>query len=435
MSNPPVSGSAGTADAALTPAALGLDGVPGGPQRRGFLTVLILAWFGGTLVLGTLAAAAMPKVLAFHHAETKDSAIALIAGIGGVVVIVVTPLVGRLSDRSTSRWGTRRPWMVGGVLVGTVGVIVLAFTQDVWTMVLGWSIVQAGYASLSMAQHALLADQIPARTRARVSAALSIANGMAVIGGAALVAAMPNDRQPLWFLVAGGIGGVLCLALAAGLRDIVRTTPAPPLQVRDVLASYWLDVRTHRDFGWAWVCRLLVTMALISVQLYLLFYIIDVLGVPKESASATLAQSYFAYLLAGFVTAVVFGWLSDRTGRRKMIILVSCLLTSVGLFAAYESRTFPLFLAAIAFVGAGQGAFASVDVALMTEVLPTYEEAGKDLGLVSLSYQVPQVLAPLSAAWVLSLGGGADNYRALFLWAMALSVLGGLAVLPVRSVR
>ena len=62
-----------------TRSTLGPDGVPGGEQRRGFLTVLILAWFGGTLVLGTLGAAAMPKVLAFHHADTKDSAIALIA--------------------------------------------------------------------------------------------------------------------------------------------------------------------------------------------------------------------------------------------------------------------------------------------------------------------------------------------------------------------
>ena len=403
-----------------TRSTLGPDGVPGGEQRRGFLTVLILAWFGGTLVLGTLGAAAMPKVLAFHHADTKDSAIALIAGIGGVVVVLATPLVGRLSDRSTSRWGMRRPWMVGGVAVGSVGVVLLAYTTNVWTMVVGWAIVQAGYAALSMAQHALLADQIPTRIRARVAAALSIANGMAVIGGVGLVAALPNDQQPWWFRVAGALGGALCLALAAGLRDIVRTTPAPPLRARDVLESYWIDVRTHRDFGWAWLCRMLVTMSLISVQLYLLFYIIDVLGVSKENASSVLAQSYVAYLLAGFVTAAVFGWLSDRHGRRKLIIVVTCLLTSVGLLAAYQATTLAGFLGALAFVGAGQGAFASVDVALMTEVLPSFDEAGKDLGLVSLSYQVPQVLAPLAAGWILSLGGG-SNYSGLFLWAMVLS--------------
>ena len=74
-----------------TRSTLGPDGVPGGEQRRGFLTVLILAWFGGTLVLGTLGAAAMPKVLAFHHADTKDSAKALIAANGGDVDVHATP--------------------------------------------------------------------------------------------------------------------------------------------------------------------------------------------------------------------------------------------------------------------------------------------------------------------------------------------------------
>lgn len=56
---------------------------------------------------------------------------------------------------------------------------------------------------------------------------------------------------------------------------------------------------------------------------------------------------------------------------------------------------------------AGSGAFVSVDVAMMTEVLPTFDEAGKDLGVVSLSYQIP----------LLAIGGG-ENASALFVAAI-----------------
>ena len=92
-----------------------------------------------------------------------------------------------------------------------------------------------------------------------------------------------------------------------------------------------------------------------------------------------------AFTLASIATTVIFGWISDRTGRRKAIVWISAMLSAAGLIIAAIAPDLTVFLAAMVFVGAAQGAFISVDIAMMTEVLPDFDEAGKDLGIVSLS--------------------------------------------------
>lgn len=282
--------------------------------------------------------------------------------------------------------------------------------------------------------HALLAEQIPMRIRARVAAVAGAAGAAATILGAAIIASLPNDAQWAWFLVPGALGGVLSILLFFGLRDIVRTERPPRWRWADVLSTYWLDPIRYRDFFWAWTCRLLVTMSIVSVSTYLLYFIIDHLGVPKETASGVQAQTLVFFMVGNILMTLLFGWISDRTGRRKPIVWISSLLSSAGLIVAIVAPDVTVFFLGILIVGAAQGAYVSVDVALMTEVLPTFEEAGKDLGIVALSYQLPQLLVPIVALPLLAIGGG-ENYTALFIAAIVFGVLGGLAALPIKSVR
>ena len=232
----------------------------------------------------------------------------------------------------------------------------------------------------------------------------------------------------------GVIGALLSVLLCFGLRDIVRTSRPAPWRWADVVATYWLSPVRYRDFFWAWTCRLLVTMSIVSVSTYLLFFIIDHLGVPKEEASGVQALTLIVFTVGNILMTVLFGWVSDRTGRRKAIVWLSCLLSAAGLAVAIIAPDMTMFLVGILIVGAAQGAFVSVDIALMTEVLPTFDDAGKDLGIVALSYQLPQLLVPITAVPLLAIGGG-ENYTALYVAAIVFGVLGGLAVLPIKGVR
>jgi len=411
------------------------EAIPGSKQPRGFLFAFVAAWFGISLVLSTLGGAAIPKVFAFLDDATKGVNLSIVAAVGGIVVIVITPLFGRLSDRTMSRLGKRRPWIIGGALVGMAGVVLLAFSVDLWQVALGWAIVQTGFGATNAAVHALLADQIPMRIRARVSAAASVANALALILGAVMITALPNDMQWTWFIVPGAIGTVFSVILFFRLHDIVRTEKPEPWSWADVLSTYWLNPVKYRDFFWAWACRLFVTMSIFTVSTYLLFFIIDRLDVPLEQASGVFATVLVAFTLASIATTVVFGWISDRTGRRKAIVWVSAMLSAAGLTVAAVAPDLTVFLFAMVFVGAAQGAFISVDIAMMTEVLPDFEEAGKDLGIVSLSYQVPQVIVPILAIPLLAIGGSGENYSALFIAAIVCGVLGALSVLPIKGVR
>jgi MFS family permease len=415
--------------------AVGPHDIPGTAQPRGFLFTFVAAWFGLSLVLSTLMGASIPKVFAFLDDTTKGVNLSIVAAVGGVVVIVITPLFGRLSDRTMSRLGKRRPWILGGALTGMIGVVILAFSTELWQVMVGWAIVQTGFGATNAAVHALLADQIPMSIRARVSAAASAANAIALIFGSLLIAGLPNESQWTWFIVPGAIGTVFSVLLFFRLHDIVRTERPAQWRWADVVSTYWLNPIKYRDFFWAWACRLFVTMSILTVSTYLLFFIIDRLGVPKEAASGVFATVLIAFTLTSILTTLVFGWISDRTGRRKVIVWVSALLSAGGLVIAALSPDLTAFLIAMALVGGAQGAFVSVDIAMMTEVLPTFDEAGKDLGIVSLSFQVPQVLVPVLAIPLLAIGGSGENYAALFFAAIVFGALGGLCVLPIKSVR
>ena len=73
-----------------------------------------------------------------------------------------------------------------------------------------------------------------------------------------------------------------------------------------------------------------------------------------------------------------------------------------------------------------------MDFALITQVLPAAGDRGKDLGVINVANTLPQVLAPAVAAPLVAYLGG---YRALYLTAAALGLLGAGLVRRIRTVR
>lgn len=407
---------------------------PTTPQPRGFILMFLLSWFGINLAIGTISSVSIPKAFVFLDDATKEFNLSIVAALGGLLVILVTPLAGRLSDRTRSKLGIRRPWILWGAVIGFCGAVVLGFATGLWSILAGFIILKIGLGSANAATHALLAEQIPVRIRARVTGVVSASTGIAFILGAGVVALLPNDAQWSWFIIPGAIGSLFCGLLYFRMNDIVRTEPREPLQLRDIASTFWVNPRTAPDFFWAWLCRLLVLTSVSFVSIYLLYFIIDYLGVSKEEATAVQATGMAIFALLAVVTAVLFGWISDKLGKRKVIIWISCAISAAGMIMGMLSTSVPMFICALAIVGAAQGAFLSVDLALLTQVLPNAKDAGKDLGIVALSAQLPQFIVPVIALPILTLGGG-QNYTALYIVAIIFGVLGAIAVLPVKSVK
>ena len=401
-------------------------------QPAAFLPLFVLAVFGTAVAMLSAPTVAIPLRLSTLDPAAKTHLLSLTIAIGGVVVMVVTAPLGRISDASTARFGIRRPFLLGGAMVGTLGMLVLALAPSVPFVIAGWGLTQAGFAATTMALNALLADQVPARIRARVAAMFGLAQGVAPFVGSSLIGVLPGN--PLWwFGVPAAIALVTNIAVVLVLRDIVRTERVR-VDWRSLLRSYWINPLRHKDFAWAWLCRLLVTMSLVSVVIYLLFFLTDRLGIDAGAAASASGTVLGAYFVGSVVTTLVFSWISDRTGRRKAIVWSSTLLTAAVLMVSLFAHDLPAFTVGIGIAGMGQGAFIAVDMAMMTEVLPATADAGTGLAVVALSYQLPQLLVPVLATPLLAIGGG-PNYFALFVGSVVAAVLGALAVLPIKSVR
>jgi MFS family permease len=424
------------ADPPAVPSASGAAAdVLGRPQSRWFIPAFLSAQFGLTLILLATAGITLPLRFSELDPQHKAQLLAWTAGGGGVVVMVSTPLFGRLSDRCRSPRGMRRPFIIGGAAAGGAAMLLVSWAGTPLQTAAAWWLAQLAYAATSAGIHALLADQVRTRIRARVSAGFGLAAGLATVVGGQLVDRLPDG--PLWWfgvpaLVCFGACGLLVLVL----RDRVRTEAPRSLDLRELATSYWLNPRRHPDFAWAWVCRFMVTMSILTVGTFIVYFLTDELGVSRADAPRQVSNVLAVYFVAGILTTLGFGWVSDRTGRRKPIVWTSALFTAVGLGLAAAAPDVRTLLVCIAVAGLGQGAFVSVDVALMTEVLPSSEDTGKDLGIIALSYLMPQALLPVVTAPLLAVGAGDEaNYRALWVGAAVLAVVGGLAVLPIRGVR
>jgi MFS family permease len=105
----------------------------------------------------------------------------------------------------------------------------------------------------------------------------------------------------------------------------------------------------------------------------------------------------------------------------------------LALFTLAIATSFNGFVVGMAISGLGFGLYFAVDLALVLDVLPSKDDAAKDLGVFNMAGAVPFALAPAIAPLILALGGG--SYGALYAVAGLCAVTGAFAILRVKRVR
>jgi MFS family permease len=89
-----------------------------------------------------------------------------------------------------------------------------------------------------------------------------------------------------------------------------------------------------------------------------------------------------------------------------------------------------------ALLGFAFGIYVGVDLALVVDVLPNPDDAGKDLGVFNMANALPQSAAPgLGAALLAFNSVNNQNYELLLYSAGAAALIGALVVLPIKKVR
>ncbi|MEG2578620.1 MAG: MFS transporter, partial [Glutamicibacter sp.] len=113
------------------------------------------------------------QVLLGLHAEQLDASqknaiLSLVTGVGAAVSLVANPLFGALSDRSTSKFGRRIPWVFFGTICAALALLLMSTSQTVSTLVIGWALMQAAGNAALAAIFAAIPDKVPVEQRGMV---------------------------------------------------------------------------------------------------------------------------------------------------------------------------------------------------------------------------------------------------------------------------
>ncbi|WP_017572293.1 MFS transporter [Nocardiopsis halotolerans] len=413
-----------------TPAALA---EPTRPVRRLWVAGISLANLGMWMAFFGPLQVLLPEQVGLLAPDAKETTLAWVTGVGAACSTLGTPLAGALSDRTTSRFGRRRPWILAGALLGGLGLVVLGQQSGVAGVLLGWAFVQTALSCLNATLLAAVPDHVPVRQRGVVSGWIGIPQSAGVVVAVLLVTVVVTGIAPGYALI-GALTIVCALPFA-----LLAPDPPLPREARPAWSTFarglWVSPRRYPDFGWAWLTRFLMQTGNAMFTLYLLYFLTDEVRYeelfPGSSATDGLLILICVYTAAVVCTTVVAGLVSDRIGRRRGMVFLGGVVSAVPSFLVATFPTWTMGLVCAVVLGIGFGIYLSVDNALVTQVLPAAGGRAKDLGIVNIASAGPQVIAPaLAGPIVVHLGG----YPVLYTVCGLLSLLGAVLVWRIRGV-
>jgi MFS family permease len=229
----------------------------------------------------------------------------------------------------------------------------------------------------------------------------------------------------------GGILFIVMLIFVLVLRDKpLPKAAAPRFHLGTFLAAFWVNPVKYPDFGWAWLTRFLVYLSYFTALGYLLYFLQDAVHYQKAAQGVTTFQIILTGTL--LIASVLSGILSDKFGRRKVFVMGASLVIALSFLILAFWQTWTGVQLAAAVLGIGFGAYLGVDIALITQVLPSANARGKDLGVINIANALPQVVGYTTAALVITVF---HSYTILFVLAALLASLGAVLVRQIKSVR
>ncbi len=328
--------------------------------------------------------------------------VAWMVAASAVTATLTTLLMGTLSDRTRSRWGRRRPfiligyilWGISTVLFPTVAYIKSSAIAVAMVVIAASIMTVFGSTANDAAFNAWTVDIATPDTRGRVEGVLNLSLFLAQI--VAMVAAgmlIDTFGYFIFFYTLGGI--VIIVGLIAG--SLLRDAPLPP-ESDMPKRSFWAEfvelfsLDTLKNNRSLFILLLFIMISSIGMQVsfpYLIVYLENYVGVSKSEFSIIGG----AVMLGSAILAVPFGLLADRWNKRLMIV-IAVIGSSLGGILISLVNTLPM----LAMTGLLWQAFAVAggiaSVAWLKDLLPE-QNRGKFLGIRMIFWiAIPMVVGP-----------------------------------------
>jgi len=371
--------------------------------------------------------------------------VAWMVGVSAITATLTTLIMGTLSDRTRSKLGRRKPyilfgyilWGVATALFPTVAFIKVTSIAVVMVVIADAVMTFFGSTANDATFNAWTTDITDTSNRGRIESVLQIAvfvaNIITFIAAGAIIDAFG------YFIFFYALGTIVILSgIVAG--GLLREPPIPEEDLNAERPPYFKELLSV--FRWKTIREnpilflLLVNIMIFSIggQIsfpYLLIYFENALGFSKTE---------FGYLAGGVlafnvILAIPFGFLADRWNRRKLLISAS-IVAAVGVFFFSFMRTLPQLISLGIIYQPAEMVVAIASMAWLKDLLPE-DKRGQFLGIRMIFWiAIPMVIGPAIGSWLvqaygapITLNGEAGFIPSSILWRVN-GIVGLLSIIP-----
>lgn len=364
----------------------------------------------------------------------KVAALAIIMTLVSVFTFFDQPLAGALSDRTRSRFGRRTPWIIGGTFIGGMALAMVAHQTTIIGLTIFWVIAAV---ALNMAQGPLSAS-LPDRVEEKRRGVASGFIGAAQTGGGTLGIIFGGwianrDLASGFYFFAIGIFIVSLASCLINREQSSEDMPREPFVWKKFFTQFWVSPKKYPDFGWAFAGRFVMFLGYQLIVNYQLYILRDYINLSKTDSNVLIGVMASIQLVTLIISAVVSGYLSDKFQVRKPFVIISSIIMACAyLFPLLMQNEISMLIMA-GIIGLGYGCYMSIDMALMTQVLPEKgANAGKDMGVLNIANKCPQMIVTPLGAFILSV---TTSYSAVFIFAIVMVILSACLIAPIKSVK
>jgi MFS family permease len=361
--------------------------------------------------------------------------IGLLANERSFIGAFVQPIVGRISDRTHTRIGKRRPFFLIGIPLVCAGLFALALHPPFWVMVGVMSVLAFFLAVAWDPYMAMMGDLFPARHRGRVGGLLGLGTGLGNIAFALIAFAIWSQNEFGVFLL---VIAVLILTWSYTFVTVKEPAPGERAEVPTPTAekvSVGQYLRSLRNYPEAAKYALAITFFWLGTG-----GVVPFITLFGEKALGAQGNDTFLLPLAAVVTnalfAVPMGFLADRTSK-KIVMTGGMAIFGLAAIVGSQSQSLLQGTIALGIAGAANAAMAQINP-MLTDLVPRKRMA-EFFGIISAVFSFAQPLGSVVAGGVVEFAklfvGENDAYRWSFISAGLLVILSAVLLQAVKPSR
>lgn len=395
----------------------------------GFLVFGIM-WILG---LGIVASVLMPEHLKHVDGASPEALLGIVNAFSAIASLVSNLIFGNFSDRTRSKWGRRTPWVFFGAVLGGVSLFLSGVTTNPVIITICYCLCMGGLNAMIAPITAIISDRVPSGLRATISGCFGAGGTIGASVGSMIGARFINNIF-VGFALAGFfmfLAGIVTMFIIPK-EGTAEYLPKAKGSFGDIVRSFTPpSFSTSHDFYKAFAGRFCMLVSYQMIFAYQLYILQRYIGLSVDDSAAAITVMSTIVLVVSVIGATLSGPISDILKRRKLPVIVATVLYAVGIAMPWVMPSLQGMYLFAGIAGLGYAVYSAVDQALLVDVLPNKENAGKDLGILNLATTAGQMLGPI----IMSTVSVRFGYAYAFPISIVMALIGCVFIQMIKNVR